>query len=33
LNLDDYSHIEIEPAAAPAAAGDGAKKNESDLPL
>jgi hypothetical protein len=33
LNLDDYSHIEIEPGAAPAAAGDGAKKNESDLPL
>src|SRR3954453_6390359 len=35
LNLDDYSHIEIEaePGATPAAAGDGAKKNESDLPV
>ena len=34
LNLDDYSHIEIETDAAPAAgAGAGAKKNESDLPL
>ena len=33
LNLDKYSHIEIEPGAAPAASGDGAKKNESDLPL
>ena len=33
LNLDDYSHIEIESGAAPAASGDGAKKNESDLPL
>ena len=33
LNLDDYSHIEIEATPAPAAAGVGAKKNESDLPV
>ena len=32
LNLDDYSHIEIE-TAAPASAAGGAKKNESDLPV
>src|SRR5918993_4306877 len=31
LNLDDYSHIEIETAAPASAAGGGAKKNESDL--
>jgi hypothetical protein len=33
LNLDDYSHIEIEPGSAPVASGEGPKKNESDLPL
>ena len=32
LNLDDYSHIEIE-TDAPATAGAGAKANESDLPV
>ena len=32
LNLDDYSHIEVE--AAPAAGVDaGGKKNDSDLPV
>jgi hypothetical protein len=33
LNLDDYSHIELEPTAPAAAADAGAKKNESDLPV
>ena len=32
LNLDDYSHIEIETDPAPTA-GAGGKKNETDLPL
>ena len=32
LNLDDYSHIEIESAPA-AGAGEGGKKNESNLPV
>jgi hypothetical protein len=40
LILDDYSRIEVEPSTAPApaaatapAASEGAKKNESDLPV
>ena len=33
LNLDDYTHIEIEAAPAAGAGADGGKKNESDLPL
>jgi hypothetical protein len=33
LNLDDYSHVEIESATAAAAPAAGGTKNESDLPL
>src|SRR3954449_12917391 len=32
LNLDDYTHIDLEPAAAGAAPAE-PKKNESDLPV
>ena len=33
LNLDDYSHIEIEAESTPADAAANEKKNESDLPV
>ena len=32
LNLDDYSHIELEHQSTPAEQAANAKKNESDLP-
>jgi hypothetical protein len=33
LNLDDYTHIEIEAESTPASAAANGMKNESDLPV
>ena len=33
LNLDDYSHIELEHQSTPAEQAANSKKNESDLPV
>src|SRR4051794_31560959 len=33
LNLDDYTHVEVDATPSPAAADVGPKKSETDLPL